>query len=139
MTDISHLSGRDRRIPEALLTRARQLRQQQTPSEQILWECLRARRLNGVKFRRQHNIGQFIADFYCHEARLVIELDGSIHHSRTEQDAERDAWMQACGLRVLRMTNEDVQNHLEFVLTEVLGQVSKSLTSGLPCMYKSER
>ncbi|MBE9077424.1 endonuclease domain-containing protein [Romeria aff. gracilis LEGE 07310] len=130
MTDLSHLSGRNRQIPEALLIRARQLRQQQTCSEQMLWECLRARRLNGAKFRRQHNIGQFIADFYCHEARLVIELDGSIHQSRIKQDTERDAWMQACGLRVLRFTNEGVQNHLESVLTEILGQVSKSLSLG---------
>ncbi|MBE9078772.1 endonuclease domain-containing protein [Romeria aff. gracilis LEGE 07310] len=138
MTDLSRLSGRERQVPEALLIRARQLRQQQTCSEQILWECLRARRLNGVKFRRQHNIGQLIADFYCHKARLVIEIDGSIHQSRTEQDAERDAWMQACGLQVLRVTNEEVQNHLESILSEILRQVSKPLSPGLPCIHKLE-
>lgn len=128
MEDFSRLSGRNRQIPEALLIRARQLRQQQTSAEQMLWECLRARRLYGAKFRRQHNIGQFIADFYCHEALLVIELDGPIHQNKTEQDAERDAWMQACGLKVLRFTNERIVDDLESVLTEIFWQLSKSLS-----------
>ena len=77
MTDSETLwkiAGSGRSIPQALLERARELRKQQTPTEEILWECLRDRRFLNVKFRRQHNIGQFIADFYCHTARLVIEL-----------------------------------------------------------------
>ena len=69
MEDLSRLAGCHRRIPEQLLYRARELRQQQPPAEQILWSCLRGRRLSGAKFRRQHNIGRFIADFYCHEAQ----------------------------------------------------------------------
>ena len=73
------IASSDRSISQVLLERARELRKQQTPTEEILWECLRDRRLLNTKFRRQHNIGQFIADFYCHPARLVIELDGEIH------------------------------------------------------------
>ncbi|MEM6502215.1 MAG: endonuclease domain-containing protein [Cyanobacteria bacterium P01_C01_bin.89] len=75
----SKLAGRHRHIPPALLEKARQLRQESTSAEEILWSCLRNRQLNGMKFRRQHNLGQFIVDFYCHEARLVIEVDGLVH------------------------------------------------------------
>src|SRR5260370_20311655 len=58
---------------------ARELRERQTPAEALLWQLLRNRRLLGFKFRRQHQFGDYIADFYCHEARMVIECDGSAH------------------------------------------------------------
>ena len=128
MEDLSRLAGCRRRIPEQLLHRARELRQRQTPAEQILWSCLRGRRLNGAKFRRQHNIGSFIADFYCHEAQLVIELDGAIHKYQTEQDAERDAWMQANGLTVLRFANASVLDDLPTVLTTIDSYLPKPLS-----------
>jgi len=59
---------------------ARELREKQTPAEALLWQLLRNRRLLGFKFRRQHQFGDYIADFYCHEARLIIECDGSVHN-----------------------------------------------------------
>ena len=117
--DLSQLTGRYRQIPETLLIRARELRQQQTPAEEILWLCLRGRRLCGAKFRRQHNIGRFIVDFYCHEARLAIEVDGGVHDTQKERDAERDAWLAASGLTVLRFENEAVSDRLEGVLREI--------------------
>lgn len=126
MEDLSQLAGCHRQIPEALLERARQLRKSQTPPEAKLWTCLRGRRLNGAKFRRQHNIGQFIADFYCHQAQLVIELDGPIHNQLKARDTERDAWMRANGLNVLRFENDCVQNDLITVLEEINHHVSKS-------------
>ena len=100
MTDpnLSAISGRYRCIPPILLQRARELRQRKTPAEEILWECLRARRFCGYKFRRQHNIERFIADFYCHDGQLVIEVDGPIHDSQLEKDNLRNAWMDAVGL-----------------------------------------
>jgi adenine-specific DNA methylase/very-short-patch-repair endonuclease len=116
---ISQLAGQARRIPEALLQRARELRRQQTPTESILWECLRDRRLLSAKFRRQHNIGQYIADFYCHDARLVIELDGAVHQTQQDRDIDRDEWMQANGFRVLRFTNPEVEENLEIVLEAI--------------------
>lgn len=120
MINISHLlTGKLRLIPKALLIRARELRQQQTPAEQVLWECLRDRRLCDAKFRRQHNIGRFIADFYCHSAKLVIELDGSVHNSQVEQDQERDAWMRSHGITVLRFRNQEVFDDLERVLLRI--------------------
>ena len=117
--DLSAIAGRNRQIPQRLLQFARDLRQRQTPAESIMWECLRNRRLNGFKFRRQHNIGHFIADFYCHEARLVVEIDGPIHEQQRARDSERDAWMQACGLRVLRFENAEVFEELEEALAEI--------------------
>ncbi|MEM6256144.1 MAG: DUF559 domain-containing protein [Cyanobacteria bacterium P01_D01_bin.156] len=123
---ISHIAGHNRHIPNILLQRARKLRQRQTPAEQILWECLRARRLVGYKFRRQHNIGRFIADFYCHEARLVVEVDGQIHDYQREKDAARDAWMRSVGLRVLRVRNWQVEEDLEGVLVMILERLGTS-------------
>jgi very-short-patch-repair endonuclease len=64
--------------------------------------------LLNAKFRRQHNLSQYIADFYCHAARLVIELDGGIHKLRQVEDADRDQWMQANGFTVLRFWNDEV-------------------------------
>ncbi len=128
---ISKLAGRTRQIPSELLQRARELRQQQTPAEKLLWECLRDRRLYNAKFRRQHNLGQFIADFYCHAARLVIELDGKIHQQQQHRDSDRDQWMQANGFTVLRFRNQEVFSNTEAVL-ETISQVLPSPLTPLP-------
>ncbi|MCL1493827.1 MAG: DUF559 domain-containing protein [Pseudanabaena sp. Salubria-1] len=111
------LAGRERQIPQVLLQRARELRQKQTSAEKVLWECLRDRRLFEAKFRRQHNIGQYIADFYCHEAKLVIELDGDIHQNQQERDSDRDQWMQSHGFNVIRFSNQAILDHPEETLT----------------------
>jgi len=115
-------------IPEALLQKAKELRQSQTPAEQILWECLRAKRLNGAKFRRQHNIGQYIVDFYCHAAQLVIEVDGGIHEQQKERDGDRDAWLNAHGFQVLRFKNEEVRENLIDVLARIALSLNPSPT-----------
>jgi very-short-patch-repair endonuclease len=132
---ISQLAGINRHIPEALLQRARELRQQQTPAEKLLWQCLRNRQLLNAKFRRQHNIGRYIADFYCHEARLVIELDGSIHQTRKTEDSIRDDWMQKNGFTVLRFTNQEVFNETERVLYAIADTLNTS-TSHTDTSYK---
>ena len=97
------------------------MRKQQTGGEEFLWNLLRRRQLLGFKFRRQHQFGKYIADFYCHEAKLVIECDGSAHGSneRWRHDQNRDAYMIAQGLRVLRFTNEQIVDHTEEVLREI--------------------
>ena len=120
---ISKLAGQLRQISKALLQRARELRQNQTPAEQILWECLRDRRLCDAKFRRQHNLGQYIADFYCRAAQLVIELDGEIHQTQQVRDGDRDQWMQTNGFTVLRFSNDDIFVNLEQVLSAILAQL----------------
>jgi len=99
--------------------RAKELRHQMTQEEKILWQYLRANRLNGLHFRRQQIIDGFIADFYCHAARLVIEVDGEIHQQQAEYDAERDRVLLARGLRLLRIKNEEVRQNLNSVLMRI--------------------
>ncbi|MEH1920253.1 endonuclease domain-containing protein [Nostoc sp.] len=99
--------------------RAKELRQQMTPEEKILWQHLRANRLNGLHFRRQQIINGFIADFYCHATALVIEVDGKIHEQQAEYDAERDKVLSARGLRLLRIKNEEVRHKLDKVLMRI--------------------
>jgi very-short-patch-repair endonuclease len=100
---------------------ARHLRKKQTPAEQILWKCLRNRRLAGLKFRRQHPIDKFIADFYCHEARLVVEVDGAVHREKNqaERDALRTEILSRICLSVVRVTNTEVETALEKVLRTI--------------------
>lgn len=87
---------------------ARELRRNQTEAERLQWSLLRKRQFMGLKFRRQHQIGDYIADLYCHEIRLVVELDGPVHSEPGTQqtDAERDAYLRSLGLTILRLPNE---------------------------------
>lgn len=100
---------------------AAHLRRTSTETEKILWERLRNRKLENLKFRRQHCIYQFIADFYCNELKLVIELDGSIHHLRdvAQYDDYREKMIKEFGLNVLRFTNEEVHSDIESVLQKI--------------------
>ncbi len=115
-----------------LVERARELRKKQTPAEAFLWELLRNRQLLGFKFRRQHQFGDYIADFYCHEAQLVIECDGSAHNPNEawHHDQERDAYMIAQGLRVLRFSNERILTDTENVLDEIASYLPLPLGEG---------
>src|SRR6266404_7260546 len=90
----------------------RELRKKQTSAEALLWELIRNRQLLGLKFRRQHQFGDYVPDFYCHEAQLVIECDGPVHedNERWHHDQNRDAYMTAQGLRVLRVSNAEILN-----------------------------
>ena len=116
---ISQLAGCDRQIPQVLLERARELRKEQTSAEKILWEILRNSNFLNLKFRRQHNIGRYIADFYCHDKLLVIELDGSVHTTQQYEDAERDYWLKSQGFTIIRFTNEQIFNHIDYVLNTI--------------------
>src|SRR5437870_9591469 len=100
-----------------LINLARELREKQTPAEALLWKLLRNRQLLGLKFRRQHQFGDYVADFYCHEAQLVIECDGAVHedNERWHHDQNRDAYMIAQGLRVLRFSNAEILNEPDSV------------------------
>lgn len=102
------------------LNRARDLRRRQSPIEGIVWKRLRAHRCDGLKFRRQHPIGNYIVDFYHHETRTVIELDGESHVDRFEHDLQRQTWLMTQGYRVLRFSNSDVIKNLDGVLTRIL-------------------
>lgn len=99
--------------------RARDLRQRMTPTERVLWERLRDRQVAGFKFRRQHPLGPYIADFYCAAARLVVEVDGGIHRGQREDDAARTAQFEAFRYRVLRFSNEQVLGNVEQALASI--------------------
>ena len=98
--------------------RRRTLRRDETEAERALWLLLRSRRLGGAKFRRQHSLGPYVADFYCTEAHLVVELDGAQHHTveGIADDAVRTRYLEARGTRVLRVTNLEVLTEREAVL-----------------------
>jgi very-short-patch-repair endonuclease len=99
--------------------RARELRQEATPAEQVLWDALRAGRLDGLKFRRQHPVGRFVLDFYCAAHRLCIEVDGAVHEQQRDRDAARDEALRAHGVRTLRFTNKQVANDLPSVVVAI--------------------
>jgi very-short-patch-repair endonuclease len=114
------------RASRELIARARQLRREATTAESLLWELLRDRRLLGRKFRRQHPIGQFIADFFCDDARLIIEIDGAVHREPTQQERDRlrEEILREHGFAMLRFTNEQIFDHTEQVLQEIAAYVT---------------
>jgi very-short-patch-repair endonuclease len=95
---------------------ARSLRKHQTDAENILWRSLRNRRMSGYKFRRQHSIGPFIADFVCLEKKLIIELDGGQHSVKIELDSKRTEYLESKGFRVVRFWNNHILHETEAVL-----------------------
>jgi very-short-patch-repair endonuclease len=113
------------RVHPEMQKRAVSMRREMTPAEKKLWQRLRANRLEDFHFRRQQVIGPYIADFYCHAADLVVEVDGPIHQSRQAYDQKRDAYLADRGLMVLRFTNLQVEREMDAVLAEIL-QVCRS-------------
>lgn len=114
------------------LDRVRTARKQATPAEQRLWQRLRARQLSGLKFRRQVWLGSFIADFFCAEARLVIEVDGHSHGSRAVYDKRRTDWLGREGFRVVRVTNDDVMTNIDGVLSHIAAHIPSPSHSAVP-------
>jgi very-short-patch-repair endonuclease len=112
--------GGSRRGSGAGIKRARRLRKEATEAEIRLWSRLRKKQLDGFRFRRQQPIGPYVVDFYCPEARLIIELDGGQHAEREAEDAARTAWLEAQGYRVVRFWNNDTLSNTEGVLTMIL-------------------
>ena len=112
-------------IPGYIYELCRRLRQTGTDTEGLLWEALRKRRLAGHRFRRQHPLGRYIADFYCAEARLVVEVDGLPHQDlgQVEYDALRDHELGNRGLRVLRIPAGAVEKDIEGTLASILRAV----------------
>jgi very-short-patch-repair endonuclease len=107
-------------ISPELQERAKALRQEMTPWERKLWVHLRGNRLGGFHFRRQQIIDGYIVDFFCHAARLVVEVDGSGHLDQQEYDQSRDEHLSVLGLKVLRFFNSDVDRDINHVLEVIL-------------------
>lgn len=110
---------------------ARQLRKSVTAAENRAWWLLRNRRLMGLKFRRQHPIGRHVVDFYCFQARLAVELDGSVNAqpSQERKDAAKDAYLRRLGVRVLRLPNGMVMDDPETFCGKVREAAAESFLS----------
>ena len=104
--------------------RSLELRREMTLAEISLWNALRAGRLNGLKFRRQHPVGKFILDFYCSFCKLVVEVDGAVHEAQAEHDAERTLFLNQYGYHVIRFTNDEVLKDLPAVLEAIVQAAS---------------
>ncbi len=109
---------------------ARRLRKSQTEAEGLLWSLLRSKQLCGLKFRRQHPIGPFFADFACQSHHAVIELDGEYHDHIQENDLRREGILQRQGWKVIRFTNDDVLKDAETVVRSIAKQL------GLPSTFR---
>jgi very-short-patch-repair endonuclease len=113
-----------------IFEKAKVLRNNMTASELKLWDCLKGKQIFGLRFRPQHPIDIFIADFYCHPIKLVIEVDGGIHKSvnQNEYDIGREAELNYWGIKVIRFTNEQIDNDIQHVIT-IIKQISTQLQS----------
>ena len=112
--------------------KAKILRKNETMAEKLLWNKLKEKQLYGYKFRRQHPISQFIVDFYCHELKLIIEVDGKIHNKplvkendenkpeNKEYDDNRTAELERYELKIMRFTNDEIENNLKKVIRSIL-------------------
>jgi very-short-patch-repair endonuclease len=123
--------SRDTRLIQIAKQRCRELRKKQTAAEKIFWEAVRNHRFLGLKFYRQYPLffdytGKetfYIADFYCHEKRMVVELDGKIHDYQQQQDEHRTFIIEMLGIKVIRFRNEEIENDLDSVLSVLRKQL----------------
>lgn len=103
--------------------RSRELRARLTKAESLIWTVLRAKRMAGLKFRRQHPIGPYFADFACIEKKVVVEIDGGYHDRQYDQDRQRQAFLESKGWQVMRFSNEDVLADVEAVAISIAQQM----------------
>jgi very-short-patch-repair endonuclease len=125
----------DRVVSRERTKRARLLRRTMTGVELILWKAIRKRKVDGFRFRRQDPIEEFVVDFSCPAARLVVEVDGPRHEGRTELDELRDARLRALGYRTMRFWSDDVLSEVEWVVAEIeaaLNEPPPGLRPALP-------
>jgi very-short-patch-repair endonuclease len=109
----SHGSGK------SIILKARELRKNMTPAEEILWSNLKDKKISGLHFRRQHPYGMYILDFYCNKIDLAIEVDGKIHLSKIKYDKEREEYLKSSGVEVLRFKNEEIINNIDSVISRI--------------------
>lgn len=105
--------------------KARRLRRLETEAEKALWRLLRARQLDGFKFRRQVPIGHYVADFLCLERKPIVEVDGGKHAAAIEADDARTAYFAKLGFRVIRFWNNEVLQNMDGVLLRIVGELGK--------------
>ena len=103
-------------MSDKIIRIAKNLRKKSTDAERLLWRYLRAKQSEGVKFRRQQPIGNYVVDFVCFENRIVIEVDGGQHQIEKDKDMKRDKWLKEQGFVVLRFWNNEVLKNIEGVM-----------------------
>ena len=116
---------RGQKISARQLENAKDLRREMTPAEKMLWKEMKANRLKGLHFRSQQIVHGYFADFYCHQHELIVEVDGGIHKSQQEYDAEREEYLIGLGFRIIRFTNDDVTNNVKGVLQKIVEECSQ--------------
>ena len=128
-------------VTRTMRSRARSLRRDSTDAERIIWSALRAHRLNGASFRRQTPVGPYVADFLCHSAKLIVEIDGGQHFEPEQQkrDARRDVFLASKGYRILRFNNLDVMTNRHGVLETIAAALAAAPSPPLPRKRGRER
>ena len=123
-----------RPVSDEMLGRAREMRSQMTRAEAVLWNELRAHKLDGLAFRRQTPIGPFIADFVCHAALLIVEADGQQHSAwdSVQNDQRRDAFLAGRGYKVLRFTNTEILEERDSVIQRIRETASRRIACPPP-------
>ena len=111
--------------------KASHLRSKLTPEEAMLWERLKGKQICNTRFRRQHPINMFIADFYCHAVKLVVELDGGIHFQQTGYDKERTQILKEFGIDVVRFPNSEILRNIDNVIVQIENKVKARLEDKL--------
>jgi len=105
--------------PQYIIKLARELIRNLTPYEEISWIELSGKKINGCKFGRQHPVYRYILDFYCHEKKLAIEVDGEIHQNKYDQDEFRDQYLQSIGIKTIRVTNDEILKDINKVVSMI--------------------
>ena len=118
----------------AEIKRARRLRPQETWAEKLVWRWLRDRRFSGYKFRRQHPLGEYYLDFFCEEAELNVELDGSQHGfpDKRRRDAERERFLQSRGIKTLRFWNSQLRRNAQSIRDTIFNELQTRAPHPLP-------
>ena len=123
----NHDEGMWKGAPSDSFSKAQFLRRNETIAEKLLWEKLRNNQLGGLKFRRQHPVNIYIADFYCHKFKLIIELDGDYHNQeeQKQKDEVRTEVLRLNGLKIIRFKNEEVEQDINQVLTTIKNKIEQ--------------
>ena len=123
----NHDDGMWKGAPSDSFTKAQFLRRNETIAEKLLWEKLRNNLLEGLKFRRQHPVNIYIADFYCHKFKLIIELDGDYHdqEEQKQKDEVRTEVLRLNDLKIIRFKNEEVEQDINQVLTTIKNKIEQ--------------
>ena len=123
----NHDDGMWKGAPSDSFSKAQFLRRNETIAEKLLWEKLRNNQLEGLKFRRQHPVNIYIADFYCHKFKLIIELDGDYHNQeeQKQKDEVRTEVLRLNDLKIIRFKNEEVEQDINQVLTAIKNKIEQ--------------